>query len=287
MLSALRRSGGWDIVWIKRSEIVELSELIRKAIDGQEVDPRDHKEGALSILKNDIYTLINREKEQRYAAQKETQKQAEFLADISHQLKTPLTSLMLMSNILEDAPPEKHKEFLFAMKKELAHMEWMVSVLLKMAKLDSKTITFHPVPTSTDILLKEAIKPLEILLDIKSQEVEIRNQIPITCDPKWTTEALSNLLKNASECSGEDCVIVVDCGENPIYQWISIQDAGEGISPKQLSSLFRRFENSKNENGYGIGLPLALSIMRNQNGDIEVEPGGKGMGATFTLKFFR
>lgn len=274
-------------MWIRKSEILQLSDQIRRAIDGQEVDPRDHKEGALSILKNDIYTLINREKEQRYAAQKETEKQAEFLADISHQLKTPITSLMLMSNILEDAPPEKQKEFLFSMKKELAHMEWMVSVLLKLAKLDSGAIAFHPVQTTSDVLLEAAIKPLEILLDIKNQKIEIRNQIPITCDSKWTTEALSNLLKNASECSGEGSVIVVDCGENPIYQWISIRDAGEGIAPKQLASLFRRFENSKNENGYGIGLPLALSIMRNQNGDIEVEPGGKGVGATFTLKFFK
>lgn len=273
-------------MWINKSEILQLSEQIRKAIDGQEVDIRDNKEGAFSILKNDIHTLIHMEKEQKYVAQQEKEKQAQFLADISHQLKTPITSLMLMTNLLEEAPAEKQEEFLFHMKKSLAHMEWMISVLLKMAKLDSGAVHFSPVTTSSEELLGEALKSLEILLDIKNQKVEIKNRITLTCDKRWTIEALSNLLKNASECSGEDTTIIVECGENPIFQWISIKDAGKGIPREQLPLLFQRFENSQNENGYGIGLPLALSIIREQNGDIEVIPGGNGEGATFLLKFF-
>lgn len=273
-------------MWIKKSEISQLSEQIRKAIDGQEVDTRDNKEGVLSILKNDIYTLIHMEKEQRYVIGQEKEKQAEFLEDISHQLKTPITSLMLMTNLLEDAPQEKRKQFLFQMKKELAHMEWMVSTLLKIAKLDSGAVSFCPVQVSSEEMLHEALKTLEILMDIKNQSVDIRNQITLTCDKKWTIEALSNLLKNALECSKEHSTILVECGENPIYQWISITDAGEGISKEQIAHLFQRFENSQNENGYGIGLPLALAIIRKQDGDIEVLPGGNGRGATFTIKFF-
>lgn len=135
--------------------------------------------------------------------------------------------------------------------------------------------------------MEEALNSLEILMDIKDQKVEVKNQITLTCDKKWTIEAISNLLKNASECSKEHSTIFVECGENPLYQWISIADAGEGIPIEQVSHLFQRFENSKNESGYGIGLPLALAIITGQNGDIEVMPGGNGNGATFTIKFFK
>lgn len=274
-------------MWTKKKEITELSEQIRKAIDGQEVDPRDHKEGTLSILKNDIYTLIHMEEEQRKEEQKQREHLAEYLTDISHQLKTPITSMTLMANLLEEAPEEKQKEFLFRMKKELAHMEWLVAALLKMAKLDAKVVGFIPSEISTGELVRRASEPLEILLDIKNQKIEVAHEISICCDKRWTEEALTNLLKNASESSKEGTTISVDSGENPIYQWISVTDEGEGIPREKISALFRRFENSQNENGYGVGLPLARSIIRGQNGEIEVDPGGRGRGATFTVKFYK
>ena len=136
-------------------------------------------------------------------------------------------------------------------------------------------------------LLDEALKSIEIMLDVRNQTVILRRDQSLFCDKKWTTEALINLLKNASECSKEDSEIVVDCGENPIYCWISVTDTGEGLRKEQVAGLFRRYENSRKENGYGIGLPLALSIMRAQNGEIEVLPGGKGTGATFVMKFYK
>lgn len=166
-------------------------------------------------------------------------------------------------------------------------MEWLISALLKMAKLDSKVVDCIVSDISTGELIKEALKPLSILLDIKNQKVEIRNEIMLQCDKRWTEEALTNLLKNASECSRENSIIYIDSGENPIYKWISVTDAGEGIPKEWIASLFRKFENSQSENGYGIGLPLALSIVRGQNGDIEVFPGGNGTGATFTVKFYK
>lgn len=272
---------------IREKDITELSKAVRKAIDGHEIDPRDNKEGALSILKNDIYTLINLEKEQRIKAQDEREHLSEYLADISHQLKTPITSMMLMANLLEDAPAVKQKEFVFNMKKELDHMEWLISALLKMAKLDSGVVNFVTADVSTGELVQEALKPLEILLDIRNQKVEIEHEMMFSCDRRWTVEALTNLLKNALECSKGNTIIQIDSGDNPIYRWISITDAGEGIPRERITGLFRRFENSNNENGYGIGLPLALSIIRGQNGDIEVSPGGNGEGATFTIKFYK
>lgn len=274
-------------MWIRKKEIVELSEGIRRAMEGQPFDPRDNREGALSILKNDIYTLIHLEQEQRCAAIEEKEHLAEYLSDISHQLKTPITSMLLMTELIAKAPEDKQKEFLLCMKKEVRHMEWLVTSLLKMAKLDSSVISFRTEKVRVQELLDAALKSIEVLLDIRNQRVVLRKDICVFCDRKWTVEALINLLKNASECSGEDSEIVVESGENPIYRWISVTDAGEGLSKEQLSVLFRRYESSRKENGYGIGLPLALSIMRAQNGEIEVLPGGQEVGATFIMKFYK
>lgn len=272
---------------IRKKEVSELSAGIRRAIDGQEFDPRDNKEGVWSILKNDIYTLIHLEQEQKTVAVEEKEHMAEYLSDISHQLKTPITSMLLMTELMAEAPEDKRKEFLLSMKKEVRHMEWLVTALLKMAKLDSSVIDFRMEEVSSRELLDAALKSIEIMLDVRDQTVELKQDLSLFCDRKWTTEALLNLLKNASECSGEGSRIVLDCGENPIYRWISVTDTGEGLNKEQLAGLFRRFENSRKENGYGIGLPLALSIMRAQNGEIEVLPGGKGVGATFVMKFYK
>lgn len=274
-------------MWIRKKEISELSRGIRGAIDGQEFDPRDNREGAFSILKNDIYTLIHLEQERRCAAVEEKDHLAQYLSDISHQLKTPVTSLLLMTELMEKAPDERKKEFLFCMKKEVRHMEWLVAALLKMAKLDSAVVALNREEVRLQNLLEEAVKSVDIMLDIRNQTVVQRGDPVLLCDRKWTVEALINLLKNAAECSREDSEIVVDGGENPIYRFISVTDTGEGLSKKQLSGLFRRFENSQKENGYGIGLPLAHSIMQAQNGEIEVLPGGKGAGATFVMKFYK
>lgn len=274
-------------MWIKKKELLSLSEGIRAALNGQPFDPRDDREGAFSILKNDIYTLINSEQEQRNVLEREKEHLAAYLSDISHQLKTPISSILLMTELMTDAPEKKKQEFFLGIKKEVRHMEWLVTVLLKMAKLDSSVTNFRTEKIPVSHLLKEALKSLDIVLDIRNQTVRLERDLSLSCDQKWTAEALINLLKNASEASGENSEILVDCGQNPLYDWISVTDAGEGLRKEQIAGLFRRFEGSRKENGYGIGLPLALSIMRAQNGDIEVSPGGNGSGATFFMKFYK
>lgn len=287
MLLPLKQSGGWDTVLIKKSEIITLSDNIRKSIDGEKIDFRDNKEGALSVLKNDINTLVNRKEEQMDALWRERDSLTKSIQDISHQLKTPVTSMMIMADLLENAPAEKQTEFIYNIKSSLTRMEWLISSLLKMAKLDSGTVEFSKVNITTRELIQTALQPLAILLDVKSQIVEIANDIELSCDKRWTVEALTNLIKNASENSPRNSKIYIDSGCNPIYKWISITDCGSGIPKEKYATMFKRFEYSQNENGYGIGLPLALSIIRGQDGDIDVDDGGKGKGATFTVKFFK
>jgi len=274
-------------VLIKKREITTLSDNIRKAINGKNVDFRDNREGAFSILKNDINTLVNIKNEQMNSAQMERNMLTEYLEDITHQLKTPITSMMIMADLLDTAPPDKQAEFTGNIKIILARMDWLVNTLLKMARLDSGAVDFSMVTISAGELVKTAVQPLEILLDVKNQTVELLNDIDLVCDKRWTAEAIANVIKNASEYSPINSKIYVNSGINPIYRWISVTDSGKGIPKETYANLFKRFEYSQSENGYGIGLSLALSIVRSQNGDIEIDGGGKGKGATFIIKFFK
>lgn len=267
-------------------KLKELSKEVRRMIDGQDIDIRDNNEGILSLLKNDIYTLASMKSEQVDILQKERDNLADTLADISHQIKTPLTSMLLMLDLLESAPEEKQKEFIGNIRENLIHTEWLVSSLLKIAKLDAGAIQFRPSEIRVSELVRTAIQPLEILLDIKSQKVSVETDTTIVCDRRWTAEALTNIIKNASEYSPDGGIITVSAGQNPICSWIRITDSGSGIAAENIPKLFQRFEGSRSEKGFGVGLPLALAIMKRQNGDIEVDGGGKGTGAAFTLKFF-
>jgi len=279
-------------VWISKNTLKQLSDDIRKIIDGQAIDLRDNRENNWSMLKNDIHTLAYIKNEQVDALQYERDLMKETLANISHQLKTPLTSMNIMADLLEnelaeEEVPEKQIEFLANIKLGLTRMDWLVSALLKIAKLDAGAIEFTKNKIKAGELIRIALKPLDIMLDIKNQEVKFEGAAELFCDTRWTAEALTNVLKNASEYSPEGSVIKIEAGENPITKWISVTDSGEGISNAEMANLFKRYEGSRSDKGYGIGLPLALAIMRGQNGDVEVDGGGNGLGAKFTLKLYQ
>lgn len=274
-------------MWISRKNIEILSDAVRGYSNGEKKDIRDNKEGPFSILKNDIYALADKKDEQLAKSEAERDTLAEYMADISHQLKTPVTSMMIMADLLEDAEPEKQAEFIHNIKFSLSKMEWLVSTLLKMAKLDAKAVEFCKKKVKVSDMIQSILPSVEILLDINHQSLEIANDFEIFCDRKWTEEAFTNILKNAVEHSPSDGKIMIDCGDNPIYEWISVTDSGTGMKMEQYAALFKRFEYSTNENGFGIGMPLALSIMRGQGGDIDVDFGGNGKGATFTMKFYK
>ena len=273
-------------MWIKKSEIEKLSAEVKQLIAGEDIDLRDHREGAFKILRNDIHTLASYRNERVKNLQEEREILKTTLADISHQIKTPLTSLMILSELLEEAPPEKQLEFISNIQLTLQRTEWLVSSLLKLAKLDAKTIAFKKESVTATELVEVAIASLRIQLEVKIQELSFHGTEAFICDKRWTAEALGNIIKNASEHAPIGSIIKIEAGMNPICSWISVTDEGPGLERAQIAKLFKRFEGG-NSQGYGIGLPLALTIMKNQFGDIDVDPGGKNQGATFTLKFFK
>ena len=274
-------------MWISKQELAALSTELRRAINGETVEFRDNQEGALSVLKNDLHTLVTQLSAERDAADAARAEFAEYMENITHQLKTPVTSMMLMADLLEAAPPERQEEFLANIRTSLARMNWLVDTLLKLAKLDAGAVQFERAAVTAQTLVEAALSPLAILLDVQDQQVALANDAVLHCDKRWTVEALTNLLKNACEASPPGSTIHVDAGENPLYEWLSVRDAGSGLSREEMAQLFVRFAGSHKARGVGIGLPLALAIVRGQNGDIDVDAGGKGTGATFTLKFYK
>jgi signal transduction histidine kinase len=260
---------------------------VRRIIDGRDIDLRDNREGLFSILKNDIHTLASLKNEQVDALRRERAALRDNLANISHQLKTPLTSMMIMTDLLEDAPPDRQAEFLANIRAGLARTEWLVSALLKMARIDAGAVEFARERVSADELNRLALEPLRILLDVKNQRVTCSGGgAEMLCDRRWTAEALTNIVKNASEHSPDGGEIHISAGENPICAWVGVADSGKGLTNAELAGVFRRFEGSRSASGYGIGLPLTLAIMRGQNGDVHVENANDG-GAVFTLKFYK
>ena len=274
-------------MWIKKSEIKKLSQNIREIIDGKDIDLRVSNEGEWNILKNDIHTLAKQKNEQVDVLQHDKKVLEDTLADISHQLNTPLTSMLIMIDLLEDAPSDKQAEFIQNIKTGLGRTEWLVSTLLKLAKLEAGAVKFSREIIHSSVLTEHATAPLQIQLELKNQNLEVVGEAELHCDKRWTAEALTNIIKNASEHSPDGGTIRIESGKNPISTWINVTDSGQGLTTAQIAKLFRRFEASQDGKGYGIGLPLALAIMRGQDGDVEVTGGGgNNTGATFTIKLF-
>lgn len=159
-------------MWVSKKEIETLSEIVKGYLLGEEVDIRDNKEGAFSILKDDIYRLVESQKEQLKNTQKQRDVLAEYLSDISHQLKTPITSMSIMADLMENANPEKQKEFLSNIKLMLGKMDWLVKTLLDMAKIDAGAVTFFKRTIKMSELMKEVLPSVSILLDINEQKLE-------------------------------------------------------------------------------------------------------------------
>ncbi|HPF86769.1 MAG TPA: HAMP domain-containing sensor histidine kinase [Candidatus Limiplasma sp.] len=287
-------------MWIRKHAVEELSQNIRRIVDGESVEMLDNREGKLSILRNDIQTLVRLKQEQANALLEDKEKLKDSLSDISHQLKTPLTSMMVMADLLETAPPEKQQELIRNIQTGLTRTQWLTDALLKMAKLDADAVDFNTRTVSAKEIVARALEPLRVLLEMKEQAVITAGEATILCDLRWTAEALGNVIKNASEHSPAGKPLLIGCGENPISAWISVTDSGEGLQSIEIHRLFRRFQGGDGSAGYGIGLPLAQAIMRRQNGDIEADSGSYGLpphvavltdlpltGATFTLKVYR
>ena len=252
----------------------------------------ENSEDELSILKNELYKITIMLKEDAENSKKDKLKLKDSLSDISHQLKTPLTSINIMlDNILDnpDMDSNTKEKFIQNIKREITNISSLVGEILKLSKLDASVIKFEEQQVFIDDIVKSAISNVEMMAELKNINIEVNNQdnIKLVCDAKWQIEAITNILKNCIEHSKDDSTITIDIDSNKIYKQITIKDNGEGIDEKDLPHIFERFYKGKNssKDSVGIGLALAKTIIEKDNGSIKVDS-KKGKQTTFVIKYY-
>ena len=278
----------------KDKEINEITKYI------EEINRKNYKlnidemsEDELSILKNEVYKTTIMLKEAAENSNKEKLQLKSSLSDISHQLKTPLTSILIILDNLIDNPDmdkEIREDFIRDIKMEITNISFFVQAILKLSKLDTNTVDFIEEKTYIKDIVDEVVKNLSTLCDLRNIKIvtTYKENTQITCDFRWQVEAFSNIIKNCIEHSKNNSNIFIEVNENTAYSQIVIRDNGTGIDKEDLIHIFERFYKGKNScnESCGIGLSLAKSIIEKSNGNIYVES-KVGKGSTFTIKYYK
>lgn len=272
-------------------KIEELNDYLSVVCSGNyELDVDDNAEGELSILKNNLYKVMILLRTASEEAKKDKIYLADSLADISHQLKTPLTSMIIMTEVLENETDcNKRADFIKIMEEQLSKMKWLITTLLKLSKLDANTADFNMKMLNCEDIIEKSLKPFALQADIRTISIK-KNIEPFEFkgDENWSVEALENIIKNCIEHTDDGGVLKITSKTNSIFNEIQISDNGCGIAPEDMPHIFERFYHEKNSSSesVGIGLALAKAVLSKENADIEVKS-REGEGSTFTIRFYK
>jgi signal transduction histidine kinase len=270
--------------------IARISDQIDLVLHNDDIlDIEELDEGELSILHSEIKKMTLRIREQNDALKKEKTHLADSLADIAHQLRTPLTSVNLILSLLENNTDENERKALIRETEELlVQMDWLLTSLLKLSRLDAGIVVFRSERIDVNSLICAALRPFLIPMELHDIDLQtdVQEGIIIQGDSGWLSEAIQNILKNCMESAGDNGKIEVVCTDNPLFTEIAIHDSGAGIKKEDLPCLFDRFYRGKNAGatGYGIGLALCKMIITRQGGTITAKNHPKG-GALFEIRF--
>lgn len=257
--------------------------------EGKRLDIVRYQEGELSLLANEIGKMTVRLEEQADSLKADKTCLADSMADISHQIRTPLTSMYLHLEAVSQScgDVQEQKRHLREIRRLQDQIDWLISTLLKLAKLDAGTIVMKPEPVPLEELAKRAAAPMEILMDLKNQRLVIDASGTVVADRSWTEEAVRNIVKNCVEHM-EEGILSITARENPIYSELVIRDTGPGISKEDLPHLFERFYKGKNssEQSVGIGLSLSRMIIASQGGTLRAQNHPEG-GAMFEIRIYK
>lgn len=271
-------------------DIIKCIEQINKK--NYEIQIDSISEDELSILKNEIYKTTIMLKEAAENSSKDKLNLKKSLEDISHQLKTPLTSILVMlDNIIEDSNMEEkiRNDFIVDIKRNVLNINFLVQSLLKLSKFDANTVHFVKQENDLKTIIEESIKNVSTLCDLRNINIKlnIKENSKIICDDKWQIEALTNIIKNAIEHSKNNSNIIINIENNNVYSMIEVIDFGEGIAKKDIKHIFERFYKCKNTktDSIGIGLALAKTIVEEDKGTISVE--SNKLETKFIIKYYK
>lgn len=278
----------------KSKKIKEITKMISKINNRQfDIDINDFNEGELSILKNEISktTIMLRQVADNSVKDKLNLKDS--LGDISHQLKTPLTSITIMiDNILDnpDMNEKTRKKFLINIKREILNINFLVMSLLKLSKFDANVVKFNKESVYLKDIIIESIKNVSMIKELKNITIKVSgdDNIKLLCDFKWQVESITNILKNSIEHTSEYGTVEVNYSENKLYTRILIKDNGKGIDSGDLPHIFDRFYKGENgsDDSFGIGLSLSKTIIEKEGGSITVKS-TPNIGTIFTIKYLK
>ena len=272
----------------RKKDIFELQDYMDKISRGNyELEINDNSEDELSSLKNSLYKIMVYMKEQADSARIKKVMLAQSVSDISHQLKTPLTSTQVLLDNLNDNPDMDYstrKKLIYEALNQVNGMSWMIVSMLKLSRIDAGVVEFNNENISINKIIEEAVGNLEVIAEIKNVNIEKnidnrnedelnKSDIYIKGDYNWNREALQNIIKNAIEHSNDKGTVKINITDNDVYTAVYITNRGEKLSDKQQKQIFERYysEAKYEDNSMGIGLPLAKAVIEKQGGYISVE----------------
>lgn len=278
----------------RNQKVDEFVQYIRRIEQGVYQIPLDeNEEEELSELKNELYKITVMLRETAELSKKQKRALSDSVSDISHQLKTPLTScLILLDNMTESTHMEEgtRRQFVAEITRQLTSVNWLVQVLLKLSRLDAGVVELKEEEIRIQQLLEQAIDKVALLAEWKEISIQVSGELQavIRGDARWLQEAFINLIKNAIEHSPAKSEIQITVEDNQVYTGVRIRDYGCGISMEEQKHIFERFYRSSaaKEDSVGIGLALAQEIIKRGNGSLTVES-EVGQGTTFLIKFLK
>lgn len=272
----------------RKKDIFELQDYMDKISRGNyELEINDNSEDELSSLKNSLYKIMVYMKEQADSARIKKVMLAQSVSDISHQLKTPLTSTQVLLDNLNDNPDMDYstrKKFIYEALNQVNGMSWMIMSMLKLSRIDAGVVEFNNENISINKIIEEAVGNLEVIAEIKNVNIEKnidnrnedelnKSDIYIKGDYNWNREALQNIIKNAIEHSNDKGTVKINITDNDVYTAVYITNRGDKLSDQRQKQIFERYysEAKYEDNSMGIGLPLAKAVIEKQGGYISVE----------------
>ncbi len=277
----------------RKKKINYLDSYLQKVSNGKYyTELEKESEDELNRLKDSLYKITVMLKEDAESKRLQNEAILNSVANISHQLKTPLTSIqILLDNIIEstDMNENTRKKFTLEILRQVKGMNFLILALLKLSRLDAGVVEFENKEINLKNLVEDIISDLDVVVDIKQISI-IKNikDVTITGDYNWNKEAILNIIKNAVEHTQEGKNVYIDIDENDVYSKITVTDEGNGIAKKDLKHIFEKFYKvtDSDSNSFGIGLALSKSIIEKQNGYISVDS-KIGEGTTFIIKYLK
>lgn len=283
------------VIYQKRRErkIEELTHYLMKVQDQMELPAfTSMSEGSLGILQSEIYKLIVQLKEQYSGEQKQKTYMVDMLSDISHQIKTPMTAISLMTDLLSvpELSDEKRLDYVEKINQQTSRITWLVRNLLTLSQLEADMLELKKEEISLKEMLDLIVDTFEIMAEVKGVvlSMECPKEVFVGCDKQWTREAISNIVKNCIEHTQEGGSVHIAVQQNNLATEILIQDTGEGIPKEHLPNIFKRFYKAPgaSNSSVGIGLSMSKQIIMRQNGTITVES-EVGVGSKFIIKLYK